>query len=162
MPTQKKRGKNVATDVEERLVEQDVFDAENRAEDMLEEKKDAEPTGIIKVDLNEQAREILNKAKDKGVEHSFMFITTFKRYQETIIHLADLEKAIKEHGTTVEKEYVKGRKNLYVNPAIAAYNQTARAADTTAQLLLKYIVQPLSGGGETGDEFDSFKGNLMP
>ena len=118
--------------------------------------------GVVKVDLNEQAREILNKAKEKGVEHSFMFITTFKRYQELIVHLSDLEKAIKEDGMMITKEYVKGRQNVYVHPAVAAYNQTARAADTTAQLLLKYIVQPLSGGGEVGDEFDSFQGNLMP
>lgn len=116
----------------------------------------------IKVDLNEQAREILNKAKEKGVEHSFMFITTFKRYQELIVHLNDLEAAIKQYGMTVKKEYVKGRENICINPAIAAYNQTARSADTTAQLLLKYIVQPLSGGGETGDEFDRFRGNLIP
>ena len=104
----------------------------------------------------------MNKAKDKGVEHSFMFITTFKRYQELIVHLADLEKAIKTAGMIVTKEYVKGRMNMYVNPAVSAYNQTARAADTTAQLLLKYIVQPLSGGGEVGDEFDNFGGNLIP
>jgi len=85
-----------------------------------------------------------------------MFVTTFKRYQEHIAHLADLEKAVKAEGTMVTKEYVKGRGNLYVNPAISAYNQTAGAADKTAQLLLKYIVAPLSAGGEAGDEFDLF------
>lgn len=110
----------------------------------------------IKVNLNEQAAQILEKAKAKGVEHSYMFITTFARYQEHINHLKELEAAIKANTMMVEKEYVKGRKNLYVNPAVSAYNQTARAADTTAQLLLKYIVQPLSGGGESGDEFDIF------
>ena len=110
----------------------------------------------VKVNLNEQAKEILAKAQEKGVEHSYMFITTFKRYQEHITHLIDLEKAIKTSGTMVTKEYVKGRQNLYVNPAVTAYNQTAGAADKTAQLLLKYIVQPLSGGGESGDDFDMF------
>lgn len=115
-----------------------------------------EGENTIIVDLNKQAREILEKAAEKGVEHSFMFITTFKRYQEHIAHLVALQKAIKKYGTTVTKEYVKGRQNLTVNPAIAAYNSTAKAADSTAQLLLKYIVAPLSGGGESGDEFDSF------
>ena len=56
----------------------------------------------------------------------------------------------------VTKEYVKGRANLYVNPAVAAYNQSAAAADKTAHLLLRYIVQPLSGGDEAGDDFDTF------
>lgn len=111
---------------------------------------------VVKVDLNKQAKEIYEKAKEKGVEQSFMFITTFKRYNEHLAHLAQLEEAIKASGTMVTKEYVKGRKNLYVNPAVSAYNQTANAADKTAQLLLKYIVAPISGGGESGDEFDLF------
>ncbi len=110
----------------------------------------------IKVNLNEQAQEILKKAQEKGVEHSYMFITTFKRYQEHITHLVELEKVNKESGTMVTKEYVKGRANLYVNPAVAAYNQTAGAADKTAHLLLKYIVQPLGSGDENGDDFEMF------
>lgn len=111
---------------------------------------------LIKVDLNEQARQILEKAQERGVEHSYMFITTFKRYQEQIQHLIELEKAINADGLMVTKEYVKGRRNLYVNPAVNAYNTTAAGADRTAQLLLKYIVAPLAGGGENGDDFDSF------
>ena len=45
---------------------------------------DQKEQGVIKIDLNEQARQILEKATAKGVEHSFMFVTTFKRYQELI------------------------------------------------------------------------------
>lgn len=129
---------------------------ENSTSKVTETEVENESENTIIVDLNKQAREILEKAAEKGVEHSFMFITTFKRYQEHIAHLVALQKAIKKYGTTVTKEYVKGRQNLTVNPAIAAYNSTAKAADSTAQLLLKYIVAPLSGGGESGDEFDSF------
>lgn len=110
----------------------------------------------IIIDLNEQAKEILKRATAKGVEHSFMFVTTFKRYQEHINHLKELQEAITKEGTMVTKEYVKGRANLYVNPAVSAYNQTAGAADKTAQLLLRYIVRPLSGDGDEGDEFDVF------
>ena len=116
----------------------------------------AKENNTIRVDLNEQAKEILKKATEKGVEHSFMFVTTFKRYQEHITHLAELQKAIQEEGTMVTKEYVKGRANLYVNPAVSAYNQTAGAADKTAQLLLRYIVQPLKDDSESGDSFDIF------
>lgn len=116
----------------------------------------AKGESVVKVDLNAQAKEILKKATEKGVEHSFMFITTFKRYQEHIAHLAELQKAIQEEGTMVTKEYVKGRANLYVNPAVSAYNQTAGAADKTAQLLLRYIVQPLRNDGDPDDAFDVF------
>ena len=97
----------------------------------------AAETEPVVVDLNKQAREILKRAAARGVEHSFMFVTAFTRYKELIAHLAELQKAIKKEGTMVTKEYVKGRTNLYVNPAVSAYNQTAGAADKTAQLLLR-------------------------
>ena len=105
--------------------------------------------------LKKQAEEILEKAKEMGIEHSFMFATTFERYQEHIVHLEELQKAIEDEGMIVTKEYVKGRANIYVNPAVSAYNQTASAADKTAQLLMKYIVAS-PPGSETGDEFDNF------
>lgn len=112
--------------------------------------------GTVSINLNQQAQEILERAQARGVEHSFMFVTTFKRYQEHIQHLIDLEKAIRGEGTLVTKEYVKGRGNLYVNPAVSAYNQTAGAADKTAQLLLRYIVSPLNDSEEGADAFDLF------
>ncbi|MBQ8217571.1 MAG: hypothetical protein IJZ91_06385 [Oscillospiraceae bacterium] len=122
----------------------------------MAEKKDGKV--VLKVDLNEQAKIILEKAQEKGVEHSFLFITTFQRYKEHITHLADLEKIIKEEGMLCKKEYVKGRANLYMNPAISAYNSTASAADKTAQLLIRYIVAPLkdADGDGDGDAFDLF------
>lgn len=120
----------------------------------MAQKKNAD---ILSIDLNAQAREILKRAEDKGVEHSYLFITTFKRYQEHILHLVQLEKVIKDEGMLTEKEYVKGRKNLYINPAVSAYNQTAGAADKTAQLLIRYIVAPLrDDDAEGGDSFDVF------
>ena len=108
-----------------------------------------------KGEMENQAEEILEKAKEMGIEHSFMFATTFKRYQEHIAHLEELQKAVEEEGMIVTKEYVKGRANIYVNPAVSAYNQTANAADKTAQLLMKYIVVSPSES-EAGDEFDNF------
>ena len=62
--------------------------------------------------LNEQAQEILRIAEQHGVEQNFFFLTTFKRYQVQLQILNDLEKTIKEDGTLVTKEYVKGRKGL--------------------------------------------------
>lgn len=132
---------------------------ENEFKEIMAEAEEEIPgKHVIKVDLNEQAKEILEKATEKGVEHSFMFVTTFQRYKEHIQHLVELEKAIKKDGTMVTKEYVKGRANIYVNPAINAYNSTAAAADKTAQLLIKVILAPLrdTDGGPNKDEFDIF------
>lgn len=89
--------------------------------------------------LQQQANEILRRAEERGVESNFFFVTTFKRYQVQMRILMDLEDAIKEHGATVTKEYVKGRQNLVANPAITEYNKTATAANGTVATLLNII-----------------------
>ncbi len=98
---------------------------------MAEEKK--------KLNLTEQAREILRIAEQHGVEQNFFFITTFKRYQVQLSILSDLEKAIQEDGLLVTKEYVKNRKNLYTHPAIKDYNQTTNSANRTVETMMKII-----------------------
>ena len=105
--------------------------------------------------MNEQAQVILAKAREKGIEHTFMFTTTFQRYVELISHMAELQKSIKDQGCLVTKEYVKGRQNIYVHPAINAYNATAAQANNTANILMRFIVQPLSDSDDR-DEFDMF------
>lgn len=99
--------------------------------------------------LQEQANEVLKKAEERGVQSNFFFVTTFKRYQVQMKILADLEKAITEYGTTVTKEYVKGRQNLVANPAITEYNKTATAANGTVATLMK-IIESLTDGDREG------------
>lgn len=104
-----------------------------------------------KISLQEQADKILEEAQKKGAESNFFFVTTFKRYQVQMQVLNDLEKHIKAEGPTVEKEYVKGRKNLYTNPAISEYNKTATAANGTVQTLIK-ILTALDDGKDADEE----------
>lgn len=92
-----------------------------------------------KLSLTEQAQEILRIAEESGVQSNYFFITTFKRYQMQLVILYDLEKAIKEDGLTVTKEYVKGRKNVYSNPALKEYNTTTDSANRTVATLMKII-----------------------
>ncbi len=94
---------------------------------------------MSKVNLNEQAQEILEIAEKHGVEQNFFFLTTFKRYQVQIGILNDLERTIREEGTLVTKEYVKGRKNVYSHPAISDYNRTTDSANKTVVTLMKII-----------------------
>ena len=89
--------------------------------------------------LNEKAQEILKMAEDTGVQTNFFFVTTFKRYQVQLSNLSELEKTIKETGTLVTKEYVKGRANIYVNPAVTEYNKTTDSANRTVTTLMKII-----------------------
>ena len=90
-------------------------------------------------ELQKQAENILNDAKTKGVKNNFLFITTFKRYQTQLEILFELENVIKSESVLVEKEYVKGRKNLYNNPAISEFNKTTDSANKTVNCLLGLI-----------------------
>ena len=91
------------------------------------------------MNINAKAQEILKIAEQYGVEKNFLFITTFKRYTVQLKVLQDLEKALDENGATVEKEYVKGRKNLYTNPAIKEYNNAVNSANKTVTTLMSII-----------------------
>ena len=108
-----------------------------------------------KMSLQEQANRILEQAQEKGVQSNFFFVTTFKRYQVQMAPLAQLEEAIKEHGPTVEKEYVKGRQNLVVNPAITEYNKTSTAANGTVSTLIN-IIKTLSNEPDAVDALSEF------
>lgn len=92
-----------------------------------------------KMNLNEQAQEILRIAEEYGVNSNFLFINTFKTYLVQIKILQDLEKAIKKDGTITTKEYVKGRENIYTHPAIREYNNTVNSANRTVTTLMKII-----------------------
>ena len=108
-----------------------------------------------KMSLQEQANRILEQAQEKGVQSNFFFVTTFKRYQVQMATLAQLEEAIKEYGPTVEKEYVKGRQNLVVNPAITEYNKTSTAANGTVSTLIN-IIKTLSNEPDAVDALSEF------
>ena len=90
-----------------------------------------------KLSSNEQAKEIIKIAEESGVQSNFFFLTTFKRYQVQLNILTELEQAIKSEGTLVSKEYVKGRKNIYSNPAIQDYNRTTDSANKTVSTLMR-------------------------
>lgn len=94
---------------------------------------------MAKMTLNEQAKEILRIAEESGVQSNFLFITTFKRYQVQLNILTELEKSIIDDGMLVTKEYVKNRKNVYSNPAVAEYNRTTDSANKTVATLMKII-----------------------
>lgn len=108
-----------------------------------------------KLTLQEQADALLQQAEEGGVKQNFFFATTFKRYQVQMQILASLEKAIREYGPTVTKEYVKGRQNLTTNPSITEYNKTATAANGTVQTLIN-IIKTLSDEPDAVDALTEF------
>lgn len=106
----------------------------------------------MKMNLNEQAEQILKIAEKHGVEQNFFFITTFKRYQVQINILSELEKKIKEDGAIVSKEYVKGRANIYTHPAINEYNRVSMSANQSVQTLIKIIKDLRKDEGEEQED----------
>jgi tRNA(Phe) wybutosine-synthesizing methylase Tyw3 len=92
-----------------------------------------------KTKLKAQADEILKLAEESGVQSNYFFSTTFERYLVQLKILEELKKAIDEEGMIVSKEYVKGRKNLYSNPAVAEFNRTTDSANKTVSTLMKII-----------------------
>lgn len=106
-----------------------------------------------KMSLQEQATEIIRIAEESGVQSNFFFLTTFKRYQVQLNILTELEKTMKDEGMLVSKEYVKGRKNLYSNPAVAEYNKTTDSANKTVSTLMK-ILKNFNVDDGTNDEVD--------
>lgn len=100
--------------------------------------------------LEQQAKEIIKLAESAGVQTNYFFLTTFERYQTQISILADLKKRIDESDTLVTKEYVKGRENVYTNPAITEYNKTTDSANKTVACLIK-IIKGFKGEGNSED-----------
>lgn len=113
-----------------------------------------------KLTLQEQADEILAKAEEKGIQTNFFFRTTFKRYQVQMKILNDLEKEINELGATVSKEYVKGRKNVYTNPAITEYNKTATACNGTVATLINIVKSFTDEGENKGSKLEQLLNDL--
>lgn len=107
-----------------------------------------------KLSLEEQADEILRMAEESGIKSNFFFKTTLDRYLTQIKNIEDIKQAISKHGTLVTKEYVKGRGNLYVNPAVSEFNRTTDSANKTCGLLLKIIRTFSVGESEEENDID--------
>lgn len=115
----------------------------------------AKSKDIRHMNLQEQAESILDKAAERGVSQNFFFVTTFKRYQVQMHILSELEKEIRSTGTTVTKEYVKGRGNIYTNPAIGEYNKTSTAANQTVSTLIS-IIDKMGSDEKEGSKLQEF------
>ena len=103
--------------------------------------------------LDEQAQKILEIAEEYGVNSNFLFINTFKTYLTQLKILQDLEKAIKNDGTITTKEYVKGRANIYIHPALKEHSNTVNSANRTVSTLMK-IIKGSKEDDNNGDEED--------
>ena len=105
------------------------------------------------MNLTEKASEIIKLAEEYNLESNFLFVTTFQGLVVQLKILDDLAKVIKNESALVTKEYVKGRGNIYVHPAIGEYNKTRSSANNTVATLLKIIDKAKEQDGK-GDDHD--------
>lgn len=95
--------------------------------------------------------EIMELAQQGGMEDNFFFMTTLDRYQTQLRILEELKKAIDDEGMLVTKEYVRGRGNLYTNPAVGEFNRTTDSANKTVSTLLR-IIKSLESSEKTEED----------
>lgn len=111
-------------------------------------KKEFELDGLS---IEEQAQKIMDLANKYGVNKNFFFLTTFDRYLTELKILTELKESIGIDGTMVTKEYVKGRENIYTNPALKEYNNTTTVANRTVECLMR-IIKGFKAEAEENDE----------
>ena len=111
---------------------------------------------MTKKELKAKAKEIIKLAEESGTQSNYIFVTTFERYQQQLDILEKLKEKIKEDGMVVEKTYVKGRENVYTNPAVTEYNRTTDSANKTVATLLKIIKS--FGSASDQDDIDPLLG----
>ena len=107
-----------------------------------------------KVDFALLRERLLEEASKSGLTENYQFMTTFDRYTKQCDLIEKLSKVIREDGELVTKEYVKGRENIYIHPAIRELNNTINSANNTVATLLKILANvKISEEADALDEF---------
>ena len=103
--------------------------------------------------VKDLAKGILEEAINSGLDNDASFLTSYHLLEVQIEMLDALEKSFKEDGATTTKEYVKGRENIYVHPAVDKYTKTS---DSAFNKILKLREMIKKDSNEINDNFDDF------
>lgn len=103
--------------------------------------------------IKELAKGILEDAQKNGFENDASFLTSYHLLEVQVEMLDALEKSFREDGATTTKEYVKGRENIYVHPAVDKYTKTSDSAFNKILKLREMVKQDTI---EENDNFDDF------
>lgn len=106
-----------------------------------------------KKNVKELAKGILEEAKKTGFDKDSSFLTSYHLLEVQIEMLEQLEKSFREDGATITKEYVKGRENVYVHPAVDKYTKTS---DSAFNKILKLKEMVKKDKLDDNDSFDDF------
>ena len=107
-----------------------------------------------KDNVKDLAKGILAEAQERGFGEDASFLTSYHLLEVQIEMLESLEKSFKEEGSTITKEYVKGRENVYIHPAVDKYTKTSDSAFNKILKLREMIEQ--GNPSDTDGELDKY------
>lgn len=102
--------------------------------------------------VKEMAKGIYDQAQKCGLEKDACFQTSYHLLEVQIEMLDALEKSFKEDGATTTKEYVKGRENIYVHPAVDKYTKTSDSAFNKILKIKEMIENSISNSDDVFEE----------
>ncbi len=99
---------------------------------------------------------LLELAKSYGIDDNPLFLSAANQYTVQQKVIEEIKKSLNDPAEyTVDKEYVKGRKNLYVNPLVRELPKHADSATKTLNAMLDIIVK-LGHKQPAADDLDEF------
>ena len=102
------------------------------------------------------AEKFKETAESLSEEHRYIFESTLETYFQLIKNFKVLKEALEADGCLITKEYVKGRQNVYVHPAMSEMNKTVNMLNSTAKTLIAIIKDLGSENKEEVDELMAF------
>ena len=101
---------------------------------------------------------ILAMAEQYGVADNALFLQTLKNYETIQRSIEGIDAIVNQNDDlTISKEYVKGRENLYLHPAIKELPKQIDASNKTLDKMLD-IIEKL-GTPKQGDSFIEYCNN---
>lgn len=97
---------------------------------------------------------VIRMAEQYGVSDNALFLQSIKNYETIQKAIAAIDSVLAEDEMMVTKEYVKGRENLYLNPAIKELPKQIDAANKTIATMISIIKE--FGVIKETDEFLEF------
>lgn len=98
---------------------------------------------------------LMEMAKNYGVDDNALFVSTLDTYMVQKKAIERIKAAMDEDDITTTKEYVKGRENVYLHPAVKELPRHADALNKTTTQILD-IIKTLGEPPKTKDELMEF------
>ena len=95
-------------------------------------------------------------AESLSEDHRYIFESTLETYFQLINNFKVLKEALEADGCLITKEYVKGRQNVCIHPAMSEMNKTVNMLNSTAKTLIAIIKDLGSENKEEVDELTAF------